>query len=193
MTLPHADDESASRRADGAAPRSWYHAWFSTFGTWLRGDARGFRDHDHRIHSSGDYRNPPPIEEHAGLRRWVIEHLHKDPVRLSVAQRPLVGRVVVHQLVKRGAAVLVMAIASDHVHVVLRCSAGEVRQLIGHAKRWSSHSIRDQIPGAVWAKKCGLKRIRSRAQQVSTFEYITRHASRGAWVWTFRDPLPSEH
>jgi REP element-mobilizing transposase RayT len=190
VTLPHADDESASRRAESASPRSWYHAWFSTFGTWLRGDARGFRDRDHRIHSSGDYRNPPPIEEHAGLRRWVIEHLHKDPVRLRAAQRPQVGRVIVQQLRQRGADVLVVAVASDQVHLVLRCGSGEVRQLVGHAKRWSSHAIRAQIPGTVWAKKCGLKLIRSRAQQVATFEYITRHASRGAWVWTFRNHPP---
>jgi REP element-mobilizing transposase RayT len=187
---PHADDESASRRAESAAPRAWYHAWFSTFGTWLRGDARGFRDRDHRIHSSGDYRNPPPIEEHAGLRRWVIEHLHKDPVRLGAPLRRQVGRVMVDQLRQRGAEVLVVAVAADHVHMVLRCGPGEVRQLVGHAKRWSSHAIRGQIPGSVWAKKCGLKLVRSRAQQVAVFKYITRHASRGAWVWTFRDDSP---
>ena len=28
---------------------------FGTYSSWLPGDARGFRNRDHRIHSSGDY------------------------------------------------------------------------------------------------------------------------------------------
>ncbi|HEX3314753.1 MAG TPA: hypothetical protein VHR72_07680 [Gemmataceae bacterium] len=30
----------------------------STYGSWLPGNPRGFRSRKHRIHSSGDYKNP---------------------------------------------------------------------------------------------------------------------------------------
>jgi REP element-mobilizing transposase RayT len=180
---PHAHDESSSR---GARDLAWFHFWFSTFGTWLRGDVRGFRDHDHRIHSSVDYRDPPPRSEHAGLRRWVVEHLHKDPVRLPVELRSRAGISILEKFRAKRIEIVVLAVAEDHVHGIGRFPEDQVRAVVGKAKRASSHAI----PGVVWAKKCGRKRIRSREQQQETFRYIARHATEGAWLWTFRDPQP---
>jgi hypothetical protein len=51
----------------------WYHVTINTYGTWLPGDPRGFHSRGHRVHSSGDYREPPPEREHAGLHRWSKE------------------------------------------------------------------------------------------------------------------------
>jgi hypothetical protein len=47
--------------------RCWRHIIVNTKNTWFHGDDRAVRDRDHRIHSSGDYKNPPPEGEHAGL------------------------------------------------------------------------------------------------------------------------------
>jgi REP element-mobilizing transposase RayT len=153
----------------------------------LRADERGFRDHDHRIHSSGDYRNPPPKSEHEGLRRWVIRHMHKEPVRLDRALMERVGAEMVRLLLGKGVEVVVLAVMPDHVHGIGRFERDKVRDHVGHAKRYSSHAIRDQIPGTVWGKKRALKRIRDRDHQVKTFTYIVKHSRKGAWVWTFRD------
>ncbi len=49
--------------------KCWWHNILSTHGSWLPGNPRGFRSRNHRIHSSGDYKNPPPLGEHAGLHR----------------------------------------------------------------------------------------------------------------------------
>ena len=177
---------TTSAASRGAEERHWFHFWFSTFGTWLRADKRGFRDHDHRTHSSGDYRKPPPEDEHAGLRRWVLENMHKDPVRLSPALINRVGPELVRLLFEKQVELLVLAVMPDHVHGLGRFPASGIRALVGHAKKYSSHAIRDAIPGAVWAKKCAVKRIKDRDHQVTTFHYIARHRSKGAWVWTFR-------
>jgi hypothetical protein len=48
----------------------WRMITISTKRSWLPGDQRGFRNRQHRIHSSGDYKNPPPRWEHEGLRRY---------------------------------------------------------------------------------------------------------------------------
>jgi len=48
----------------------WYHIILNTRGTWLPGDPRGFRSQSHKIHSSGDYKHPPPKGEHAGLHHY---------------------------------------------------------------------------------------------------------------------------
>src|SRR5262249_17500638 len=49
-----------------AEGKLWRHVIISTLNSWLPGDPRGFRAVNHKIHSSGDYKNPPP-GEHAGL------------------------------------------------------------------------------------------------------------------------------
>jgi Transposase IS200 like len=183
----HAHDESSSRGASSCDRRMWFHFWFSTYGTWIRGDERGFRDHDHRIHSSGDYRDPPPHAEHQGLRRWVRQHMHKEPVRLDMTLRRVVCGRLVCLFQEKQIELLVIAVASDHVHGLGRFPETNVRTLIGHAKKYSSHAIRGTIPGAVWARKCALKAIKSRDQQRATFEYIVGHRVEGACVWTFRD------
>lgn len=191
-TSRHAHDEGRASVPNRGAPDSltWRHFWFSTFGTWLRGDERGFRDHDHRIHSSGDYASPPPHEEHANLRRWVRSVMHKAPVRLDPPIREAAGRVIVGDLRTRGVGLIALAVASDHVHGLGRFPAAAVREIIGCAKRRSSHAVRSALPGTVWAKRCGLKRIADRVHQRRVFRYIEDHRAQGAWVWTFRDSAP---
>src|SRR2546430_1609317 len=43
--------------------RAWnggYHCTGSTYGTWLRGDPRGWRSSKHHVHVDGDYKKRPP-------------------------------------------------------------------------------------------------------------------------------------
>lgn len=171
---------------------AWFHVIFSNYGTWLRGDRRGFRDHDHRIHSSGDYRNPPPPHEHAGLRRWCIQVMHKNPVRLSAPLRERVGKAVVVRMRELEVRMIAIAVLSDHVHLQARLPHATARKLVGLAKARASHRIRDAIPGVVFAKKCKLEPIRDRAHHLRVFSYIREHLDEGGWVWTFRDPVPKE-
>lgn len=113
--------------------------------------------------------------------------MHKDPIRFEPALRERVGLVMLLEFEKRYAELIVLAVSSDHVHGLARVEHRRVRAPVGHAKRWSSHAIRDVLPGVVWGKKCGLKTIRDRSHQIRTFRYIETHRSEGAWVWTFND------
>ncbi len=113
--------------------------------------------------------------------------MHKNPVRLDSSLRARLLDEIVRLFVEKQVELLVVAGAVDHVHGVGLFPANEVRQLIGHAKRYSSHAIRNQIPGSVWGRKCGLKRITDKEQQRRTFNYIADHRDEGASVWTFRD------
>jgi len=168
----------------------WFHVTFSTYGTWLRGDKRGFRDHDHRIHSSGNYKTPPPEREHALLRDWTRRVMHKPPVHLSKQQRQRAGETIVENLKSKQVDLLAIAVMSDHAHLLANFPVNTARAMIGVAKSDSSRSIGAQIPGTVWAKKCLLTRMRDKDHHINTFRYIVNHRSQDAWVWTFRDPPP---
>ena len=99
--------------------RRWFHIQWSTFGAWLPGDPRGFRNHKHRVHSSGDYRNPPPEGEHAGLLRYAINAMHRDPVALSEDEREVARNAVVLKATMIGVDLACVSVCRKHVHVLL--------------------------------------------------------------------------
>jgi hypothetical protein len=139
----------------------WWHVIISTWNSWLPGDKRGFRSRDHKIHSSGDYKNPPPIEEHAGLRRY-HEQKAGEPVTIFAEQREAVGQAILAKLKKGNHRLLALSVAVTHSHwlVELPENLKETRKIVGQCKSASSHKIRDQVPGRVWAFRGSFIRIR---------------------------------
>jgi hypothetical protein len=61
----------------------WYHCMGSTYGTWLPGDARGFRTRHHREHIEGDYRNPPPKGMYEARHQQSKDVMQRDVVYLT--------------------------------------------------------------------------------------------------------------
>src|SRR5687768_18482511 len=97
--------------------RAWWRVDISTYCSWLPGDDRGFRSHDHNIHSSGDYKNPPPPEEHEGLRNY-HEARSPEPITIPRELRLRVATVIAETLIKDGHRVLVVSCADRHAHIV---------------------------------------------------------------------------
>ena len=149
-----------------------YHVIWSTYGSWLPGDPRGFRTRRHRMHVEGGYRNPPPPGTHAGLR-------------------PVAGEAALERLAQGGADVLGISVAGQHVHVAFIADGSDIKPIIGHVKRVSSHRIRHELPGQVWAGGCKIVRVRDDAHRRNVLTYIRNHAREGAWVWTKQEGVVS--
>lgn len=166
----------------------WYHATFSTYNSWLPGDPRGFRSRDHRIHSSGDHRNPPLKGEHAGLHRYA-KSISGEPVLLDDFARAIAGNAIVKNLISHRHPTLVVAVGGHHVHLLAQLSESKTvaKEVIRSAKISSSMKLKAQLPGQVWSRGCNLKTVVDEEHQQNTFTYIERHRGEGAWVWTFRD------
>jgi len=174
-----------------SAWNGWYHVTGSTYGTWLRGDPRGWRSRHHRQHVDGDYRNPPEPDAHAELYERSQESLKRPPVHLDLRQRGIAGEALVDKLLEMGVEILVASLDSSHYHILARFPDGQVRPRIGKAKKNASHILsRYGLKGTVWAKRCRPQPIRDRQHQINAYHYILDHAERDAWVWTFRDPPP---
>jgi REP element-mobilizing transposase RayT len=169
----------------------WYHVEGNTYGTWLRGDFRGWREWNHHEHVEGDYRSPPDpadcLEPFLQSRRA----MKRPPVKLTPSQRRAAGRAMVEMLVRNlGCEVLAFSLDAVHFHVLCRIPGGQVREEIGRAKKHASHVLGEAgLKGSVWARRCGVTAIRNRAHQVSAYRYILRHGRKGAWTWTYREGL----
>jgi REP element-mobilizing transposase RayT len=169
----------------------WYHVQTNTYGTWLPGDPRGWREKRHRRHVDGDYRDPPPPGSGDALHRRAKSLLKKPPVWLDAAQRETVGRAVIEMLRSQEIDVLVVSMDSVHLHLLARFSDRQVRPRLGRAKKHACFRLREVgFEGKLWERGCHAVPIKDRKHQINVFHYIRRHASHGAWVWTFRDGTP---
>jgi REP element-mobilizing transposase RayT len=164
----------------------WRHVIISTVNSWLPGDPRGFRTLHHKIHSSGDYKNPPPPGEHAGLHRYSDE-ISKDAVIIPWDLRAIVGKKLVEKLKQMEYRVLAVAVAGMHSHMLAELPEDVVatRKIVGQCKSASSHAIREHLPGRVWGHLGKFKPVRSTKHQRNTYHYILEQED--AWVWSFRD------
>jgi REP element-mobilizing transposase RayT len=161
----------------------WRHVIVNTLYSWLHGDPRGFRDHDHRIHSSGDYKNPPPPGEHAGLHRWARER-SGTPAFLAPALRPTIASAFAAELNDNGWTVLAVSVSDTHLHALAKLPEDRAltRRVVGEAKKVASRLVRREMPGRIWSAGGTYKPVRTRSHLFETFEYIRSRQEHDAFV-----------
>ena len=166
----------------------WRHVVINTHGTWLHGDERGFRSRGHRIHSSGDYRNPPPREEHADLRQYHRNHCPNE-VTIPRNLRPRVGQAFRDYLLDEKYRVLCVAVGKVHAHAVVELPKDirRVKRIIGEAKRFASCTVTSSIPGALWSAGGEFVPVTRADHLKSAYEYDLYKQGPGAWTWSWRD------
>src|SRR5437870_1204489 len=98
--------------------KQWWHVVISTYASWLPGEPRGFRSRGHKIHSSGDYKNPPPEGEHRGLHEY-SKRISGDKVIIPKGLRPVAGRAILKRLAKLDQRILVLSISATHGHMLV--------------------------------------------------------------------------
>ena len=168
----------------------WYHVTGNTYGTWLPGDPRGWREKGHKRHVDGDYKTPPPPGTGERLLTYSRDVMAEDAVSLNAAHREIAGKAMVAFLVARGFEVIVLSCDAIHFHLLSRFPDGDVRRQVGHAKVNASYRLRDAgRKGKVWALSCGVRPIADRPHQVRVFNYIREHKDVGAWVWTLDEGM----
>ena len=161
-----------------------------TYGTWLPGDPRGWRDKKHRTHVEGDYKNPPPPGYGDELLERSKSLLKHPPVRLSPPQREVAGRAMVDSLRAGGFEPLVLSLDALHYHILARFRDRRVRRFVGQAKLNAWYRLRERWDvKEVWQRLCDVTPIEDREHQVRVFHYIQNHKNVGAWIWTFREGL----
>jgi REP element-mobilizing transposase RayT len=156
--------------------------------SWHHGDQRGFRSRGHRIHSSGDYKNRPPAGEHEGLKQYQSE-ISGEPIDISAALRACVGQTIVAALLGMNNRILAASVGDRHSHIVVEMPIDlpAVKRIFGQAKRKSSRSVKDRLPGSVWGAVGTYKWVKDREHLENAVDYVLYEQGDDAWTWSFRD------
>jgi len=166
----------------------WRHAIINTKCTWLHGDPRGFRSRKHRIHSTGDYKMPPPPGEHEGLHAYQVGKSGAE-IHIARAEQAIIGCALRDYLDKQGYKALAVAVTKTHAHVLVELPHGlaEVNRIIGQAKRSASRSVEKTMPGSIWSAGGKYKPVLNRDHCATAHDYIIYDQGLTAWTWSFRD------
>jgi len=155
-------------------PTRWFHTQIWLYGHWLPGDAKGFRNKKHRIHSSGDYKSPPPPDEHAGLQTHARRLLKQPPITLTPQQRKLLGELLLRWCRLKHIPVAAVSVGGAHAHLLAKLPIADTDATIGKAKRYASCESRKQdpsLPSKLFAGKGEPKPVESWGHLVASQDY----------------------
>ena len=99
---------------------NWLHCTITTYGTWLRGDPRGWRSRHHREHVEGDYKNPPPPGTYEREHRLSKSLMKRAPVKLNLSQRTVVCKELANSLLYQGVELVDLCVDVTHTHILAR-------------------------------------------------------------------------
>ena len=165
----------------------WRHVIINTHSSWLHGDPKGFRSRGHRIHSSGDYKNPPPPGEHEGLLRYQIAR-SSPCVELPPGLRGEIGIQIVEFFQGQKHQILSASVSDLHSHFVveLPTELASVKAIVGSVKEDTSRFINKHMKGFRWAAGGTYKLVKTRQHLKEAIEYVAIRQEPTAWSWCFR-------
>ena len=172
----------------------WRHVIVSTRRSWLHGDQRGFRSREHRVHSSGGYKNPPPLGEHGRLLAYHQKRSAGKKIKIKQALRGEVGLALLFAVVRSQYRVLVIAVTQKHAHLLVELpkSRKRLKQVVGKWKAARTTALRREMKGSIWGEGGKYLPVKTRSNLRAAYKYIRDDQGPGAWVWTFRKGVPPE-
>jgi REP element-mobilizing transposase RayT len=172
----------------------WRHVIINTHSSWLHGSPKGFRSRRHRIHSSGDYRNPPPPGEHEGLLRYQLEH-SSPRVEIPPELQGALGVVLVEFFQSEEFQILSASVSHLHSHFVVELpyELPLVKAIVGKAKEHSSRYANKFLDGFRWAAGGTYKVVKNKGHLKAAVEYVATRQEQSAWSWCFQCGEPREN
>lgn len=177
---------------------AWFHCMCNTYGTWLRGDHRGWRERHHRKHVVGDYKRPPKKGSFEHIEKKSKDSMKRDPVFLEAELRRIALLAIVTCLMRDGIDVLVAALDDHHLHVLGRFRDHRPRQRLGWAKFEATKKVKEFINAhgaavdivlelkhgeGIWAKRSECKPVEDQEHRLNSLNYIKGHWKKGALIW----------
>lgn len=118
-----------------------YMLTWTTYGTWLQGDERGY------------CKDGKTMQANPNLYKSNYNSLKCDPVHLSNNQRDVVKNWIYQEAKRIGQHIYALTVQSNHVHLVLKKTNDSIESAAHRYKRTATHILREEgLKGKVWTK-----------------------------------------
>ena len=141
-----------------------YMVTWTTYGTWLQGDERGYVK---------DSKILPASSALAVANKLALT---KKPVRLSFDQRRIIEETVRQKAVRFGQRIYAMAVCTNHVHLVAENIPRPIGVIVQRYKSYSVRAIRKTgIDGRVWTNGFDKRYCFDRHSLQQKIDYVNSH------------------
>lgn len=181
-------------------PQWWLVTW-TTYGTWLPGDPRGFQTWRGHRYVPPPKRYAKPAERTYQSVEYETEHhlasksMTQDPVHLMPDQRRIAVEAIVAQFAEMPIDPAILAVGGEHAHFLARFGAAKIRRTVGILKAAASRELHAAGTAfeRVWTRGCHMKSKTTVKEVHGAFEYVRRHECEGAVVHVWRRPTEIAH
>ncbi len=149
-----------------------YMLSWTTYGTWLQGDDRGYTDRG------------VVLRENQAIENANLQHLKKEAVHLNESQQSVVVEAIRKEAESKGQRIFAVAVCSDHVHIMGGYVEIPLAKLLWAYKFATARALhKTGIVGKVWTKGYDKRFCFDTDSLTGRIEYVKRH--RGiVWVNT---------
>jgi REP element-mobilizing transposase RayT len=118
-----------------------YMLTWTTYGSWLQGDERGW------------VKNGKVLQPDSRLYLTNKQKLKSTPVKLNESQRRLVKEAIFAESKKINHRIYALAVCSNHVHIVAEPCSESISRIVQRYKRVSTYTLqKNGFNGKVWTK-----------------------------------------
>jgi len=144
-----------------------YMVTFTTYGTWLQGDERGW------------VKEGIIYEENEELHNVNESNLKGEVVRLKKREKEIVLEAICRKAEARGEKILAISVWSNHVHIVQRYSRRPIEEAVRIYKNTASAaSRRNGFEGKVWTRGFDKRFCFSEKDLRVRVDYVNKHGVR---------------
>ena len=141
-----------------------YMITFTTYGTWLQGDERGF------------VKNGKIFSANQSLADSNKENLSKYPVRLSRTHRAIAAEAIFDKAGQLGQKIFALAVCSNHVHIVTDYISVPIGKVVSYYKNAVQVALRKTgLSGRIWTKGFDKRYCFDEQTLKSRIDYVNSH------------------
>ena len=141
-----------------------YMITWTTYGTWLQGDKRGF------------VKNGKTYAANQSLADSNKQDLSNNPVRLSKTHRAIAAHAIFEKAGRLDQKILALTVCSNHVHLVAEYVPTPIGRIVSHYKNSAQAALRKAgLAGRVWTKGFDKRYCFDEQALKSRIDYVNSH------------------
>ncbi len=145
-----------------------YMVTWTTYGTWLQGDKRGY------------VRDGETLLEDAGLEKANKELQKYGIVRLKIAQKKTVEDAILKEAERIGQKILALAVCSNHVHLVVGKQNESIESAVSRYKNVATCALKKTgLVKRIWTRGFDKQFCFDDGELEAKIRYVQRHKKTG--------------
>jgi REP element-mobilizing transposase RayT len=141
-----------------------YMLTWTTYGTWLQGDERGY------------VKNGQILEQNEVLEEANKSNLKKQPVKLNAKQKEIVKEAIIQEAKRLNQKVFALVVFSNHIHLLVEKNNESIEAAAALYKTAARKALyKTGLEGEIWSKGFDKRFCFNQQELNNRIEYVRRH------------------